>query len=254
MADLLLVDDEPDLALIVTMLGKRAGHRVVCCADVPSAWERLCQGPPDLVLLDVNLPGESGLELCRRARQAGPGNARLAEVRIALFVQLALTGDVAAGLEAGADFLISKDLVGRPEEWQRRVSEVLAHSLARPRGQSLGGPLGYLPRWVVGQPPPDWTARLNRALAGPAVRQLGPNVLSIVVGRALLQAGCTARETAWLAPEGGRLDLEGLPSPRSEQVVSLLAAVAEQMDRLLGPEVGATFRDLLPFHDKGLLP
>ena len=113
MAELLLVDDEPDLALIVALLGKRAGHRVACCADVPSAWERLCQGLPDLVLLDVNLPGESGLELCRRARNAGPEKPGLAEVRMALFVQLALIGDVAAGLEAGADLPISKDLVSR---------------------------------------------------------------------------------------------------------------------------------------------
>src|SRR5260221_465897 len=121
MADLLLVDDDPDLAVIVSLLGKRAGHRVTCCADVPSAWARLGEGLPDLVLLDVNLPGESGLELCRRARNAGPERAGLAEIRIALFVQPALTGDVAAGLEAGADFLISKDLVSRPEEWQQRV-------------------------------------------------------------------------------------------------------------------------------------
>ena len=113
-----LVDDAPDLGLVVTLLGRRAGCEVECRLDVPGAWEFLQHTRPDLILLDRNLPGVSGLELCRRVR-ATPA---LADLPIALFVYLRLTEDVAAGLEAGVDFLFSKELVGSPDEWRPAVS------------------------------------------------------------------------------------------------------------------------------------
>ena len=66
MANLLLVDDDHDLGLLVTALGKQAGHVVACCADAPAAWEALRRTLPDLLLLDVNLPDESGLRIVDR--------------------------------------------------------------------------------------------------------------------------------------------------------------------------------------------
>ena len=83
-------------------------------------------------------------------------------------------------------------------------------------------------RGWMGSPPPDWVAHLNRALAGHAVRQLGRNVLSIVLRRALFQAGCTAQEEG-LVGARGRAPRPRMPSfARPEQVVRLLAAVADQ--------------------------
>src|SRR5258708_4034997 len=77
---LLLVDDAPEIGIIVERLGKRAGQEVICCADALVGWDYLEQTiasggaastrmpRPDLVILDLNLPGVSGVELCRRIR------------------------------------------------------------------------------------------------------------------------------------------------------------------------------------------
>ena len=71
---LLLVDDSKEMGFIVVCLGKRAGWEVVVCVDAEAAWDALAQRQPDLVLLDVNLPGASG------AAVAAPRPSR-AEVR-----------------------------------------------------------------------------------------------------------------------------------------------------------------------------
>src|SRR4051812_37663767 len=98
---LLLVDDEPALGDIVSYLGKRLGIEVAVCLDVPSAWDFLQTRRPDLLLLDKNLTGISGPELCRRIR-ATPS---LSDLRVSLFSHWGQPADVAAGFEAGADFV-----------------------------------------------------------------------------------------------------------------------------------------------------
>src|SRR5581483_7134417 len=101
---ILLVDDDADLGLVVRTLGRRAGWNVEHRPDAAAAWEALRQAVPDLLLLDVNLPGESGPDFCRRLL----AEPRLNGLAVALFAQLALSADVAAGLEAGADFFVAK--------------------------------------------------------------------------------------------------------------------------------------------------
>ena len=68
---LLLVDDAPEIALLVERLARRAGQEFIYCGDAESAWEYLQknQATPDLVLLDVHLPGMSGLELLREIKK-----------------------------------------------------------------------------------------------------------------------------------------------------------------------------------------
>ena len=129
---LLLVDDDPDLGLIVRVLARRCGHVMTHRLDAESAWVSLETERPDLVLLDVNLPGTGGLEFLRDLR-ASP-HARQA---VALFVQPALTRDIAAGWAAGADYHVSKDLVTRPDAWKQRLDEILAHLRGRDSGPSI---------------------------------------------------------------------------------------------------------------------
>src|SRR5690348_4653339 len=81
MPRLLLVEDAPDVALVVAHLGRRLGLEVLQRADVASAWDCARAAAPDLVLLDLNLGGERGEGLCRRLR-AAPETAR---VPVALF-------------------------------------------------------------------------------------------------------------------------------------------------------------------------
>jgi two-component system, OmpR family, response regulator MtrA len=130
---LLLVDDDPDLGLVVRILARRCGHDLTHHLDAESAWAGLDAARPDLMLLDVNLLGTSGLEFLRRLR-ASPDHARQA---VALFVQPALTQYIAAGWAAGVDYHVSKDLVTQPEAWKQRLDEILAHLHGRASGYSI---------------------------------------------------------------------------------------------------------------------
>ncbi|HEX5272376.1 MAG TPA: response regulator [Gemmataceae bacterium] len=220
MPRLLLVEDAPDVALIVERLGRRLGLDVACRADVASAWECARAAVPDLVLLDLNLAGERGEELCRRLR-ASPETAR---VPVALFVHLACGDDVVSGLEAGADYLVAKDLLGRPDEWLARLREIL------PAGDGLGGRVSVsCQRNAVLPPPSPETVRaLNGALRHPLLRQLGPGVLRLVLRRA--DGG-----RRWLEPDGLALDVGRVAASASAGEVRAFAdAVTEQAHRLLG--------------------
>ena len=92
LARLLLVDDDPELGLIVGVLARKAGQALSCRPDVESAWAALAESRPELVLLDLELPGASGLDLLRRAR----ADAGLSGLRVALFCQSGLAARVAA--------------------------------------------------------------------------------------------------------------------------------------------------------------
>jgi CheY-like chemotaxis protein len=231
MPRLLLVEDAPDVALVVERLARRMGVDVTHRPDVASAWDCVCAGPPDLVLLDLNLVGERGEGLCRRVRSA-PETARLP---VALFVAWGAGADVASGLEAGADYVLSKDLLARPEAWQARLGEILAGdggltqrlSVSCQRNSPLPHPL------------PASLAALNRALRHPALRQLGPDVLRLVLRRAVRRAAPDGEDTrSWLEPDGLALDVERVAGRAPGGIVAGVAlAVADQLQRLLGTEV-----------------
>ncbi len=227
---LLLVDDAPDLAAVVTALGRRCGCDVAWRGDAASAWEYLQTARPDLVLLDVGLPGESGLELCRRVR----ADRGLADLKVALFSHWDLPANVAAGLEAGADFLFSKDLVCRPDEWRRRLGEALAWRRGRPTAAPAPSPA------------PDWVARVNQALAHPSLRRAGPEVVRVLLRRALREAfPAEAGADGWLAPGGAALDGGRLPALPPEEAAGLVASLADLAWRLLGADGSAAFRAAL---------
>jgi DNA-binding response OmpR family regulator len=227
---LLLVDDAPDLGVIVTALGRRCGCEVAWRPDGASAWEYLQTARPDLILLDVGLPGESGLELCRRLRAFPP----LADLRVALFSHWGLPAVVAAGLDAGADFLLSKDLVCKPDEWQRRLREALSWRRGEP-AEAPGGP----PR-----PAADWVACVNQALAHPSLRRAGPDVVRVLLRRALREAlPGHALADSWLSPGGAALD--GVPPLAAAEAEALVCALADLAWRLLGADASAAFRSAL---------
>lgn len=113
---LLLVDDDPSLAAIVRILARRSGHEVAWASDAEAASAELSRQLPDLVLLDVNLPGTSGPEWLRSLGERPP---------VALFVQSGLIDDIARGMAAGAEFHFAKELVTDPAGWTRRLAELL---------------------------------------------------------------------------------------------------------------------------------
>ena len=97
---LLLVDDDPDMGFVVRILARRCGHTLTHRLDAENAWTNLDGDRPDLILLDVNLPGTSGLEFLKRLR----ASVTYATLPVALFVQASLTRDIAEGWASGADY------------------------------------------------------------------------------------------------------------------------------------------------------
>lgn len=119
----LVVDDDPTVADVVTRYLEREGMRVDTVVDGLAALECARKSVPDLVVLDVMLPGIDGLEVCRRLQA-------MAHIPI---IMLTARGDEAeriAGLELGADDYIAKPF--SPRELVARVRAVLRRAQAKP--------------------------------------------------------------------------------------------------------------------------
>ncbi len=244
---LLLVDDSQEMGLIVRSLARRIGWEAAARLDAETAWQALGELQPDLILLDVNLPGASGLEWLRRVRQTPD----FAGLTVALYTHWGLPTDVAAGLEAGVDFVFDKDLATRPADWQRRLLEI---GEAGRTGKRIGAWPNANSRPTMeegGRSVPStamWVAAFNQALRHPSLRRLTGQVLSAVLRRALTQALgpriLPLTLDAWVRPDG--LDSERLPGAfASASPLDLAVRLADQIGRVLGDEAGVTFRDAL---------
>jgi CheY-like chemotaxis protein len=113
----LIADDESSIRLLVHATIESDDYAVVEAADGAQAWELTKELKPSLVLLDVQMPGQTGLEVLRSIK-ADPG---LAETRVILLTSKAQERDIEVGLIAGADFYLTKpfsplDLLTRVEE------------------------------------------------------------------------------------------------------------------------------------------
>jgi len=241
---LLLVDDSAEMGYIVASLGRRAGCDVTVCPDAATAWEALPRRRPDLVLLDVNLPGTSGLDWLRRVRAA----PEFADLPVALYTHWGLPADVAAGLDAGVDFVFDKDLAARPADWLHRLAELLAV------GPDEWPKAPGSPTMNIGEDDAPLSsahvAALNRVLHHPSIRRVPREVMRALLRRALTRAFAprilAPELEAWIAPDGTGLDVEHPPPALARNSVAPLAVcLTEQIERLLGQEAGAAFRNAL---------
>ena len=115
----LVVDDNPDLLNVVVTVLDTAGYQVVTAANGLSGLEMFLQRDPDLVILDVMMPGLSGWEVLRRLRD-------ISTVPIIMLTILGQERDIVRGLEKGADDYIPKpfsprELLGRVRALLRRA-------------------------------------------------------------------------------------------------------------------------------------
>ena len=132
----LIVEDDIDLLDLTTYALRREGYEVVAAVNGQQALARWEAERPDLVLLDGNLPGLNGFEVCRRIRQAGA-------TPIIMLTARDQEEDIVRGLQLGADDYVTKpfspkQLVARLKAVTRRAQ---AHAYDRPVREVRAGDL-----------------------------------------------------------------------------------------------------------------
>jgi DNA-binding response OmpR family regulator len=118
MPHILVVDDEPEIVKLVAKLMEMRGHRVTIARDGQEALDAVAREPPDLIVLDLNLPRIGGLEVCRRLKTAPATKAIPIVMMTAAFVTV---DDATQGVGAGADEYVVKPF----------LREVLVHNIER---------------------------------------------------------------------------------------------------------------------------
>tara|TARA_R110002049_G_scaffold78774_4_gene200506 strand:- start:5963 stop:6658 length:696 start_codon:yes stop_codon:yes gene_type:complete len=129
MAKVLLIDDDRKHSELMQAYFKRYGINLICAYDSVQGLKKLNREQPDLLLLDIMLPGKDGFEICREVR-------KFSNIPI---IMLTARGDVidrVSGLELGAD-----DYVGKPFEPRELVARVQA---ALRRSELVGSTIGAL--------------------------------------------------------------------------------------------------------------
>lgn len=100
---ILVIEDEKDIAELISMGLRGAGYETALCHDGAMALEAFRRTNPDLVLLDLMLPGRDGIEICRLIRQESG-------VPIVMLTARSDSQDIVTGLESGADDYLVKPI------------------------------------------------------------------------------------------------------------------------------------------------
>lgn len=119
---ILVVDDEPDLVELVKDVLERNDYSVISASNADLAIRKVRQYKPDLIILDLNLPGIGGIEVCRILKR----DKKTSSIPIIMLTVKSSETDKIAGLEAGADDYVSKpfstgELVARVKAVLRRL-------------------------------------------------------------------------------------------------------------------------------------
>ncbi len=134
----LVVEDDEDYAEIISQTLKRDSHDVVVTGTFGGAMRFAGQKPPELAVLDVILPDGSGLDLCRRLRDAQPS------LPVVFLSSLDRSADIVAGLNSGGDDYVTKpfhpaELLARVRAVSRRSHREVTEERAAPsRIRALG--------------------------------------------------------------------------------------------------------------------
>ena len=131
MSKVLIIDDDRKHSELLEAYFKRFGINLVCAYDAQEGFRKLTREDPDLLLLDIMLPGKDGFEICREVRKTS-------NIPI---IMLTARGDVidrVSGLELGAD-----DYIGKPFEPRELVARVQATLRRTELAGSAGGELRF---------------------------------------------------------------------------------------------------------------
>ena len=124
MTSILVVDDEPVFIEALTISLEREGFGVIAAGDGPAALKAISEKDPDLILLDVMLPGMSGIDVCREIRKSS-------SVPVIMVTAKGEEIDAVVGLEVGADDYITKPY--RLRELIARIRAILRRSENSPK-------------------------------------------------------------------------------------------------------------------------
>jgi len=116
---ILAIDDDRDLTHMLKAQLERKNYRVVLASSGREGLQKAYQVRPDLIILDIMMPGMDGWEVCRRLRE-------LSNVPIIMLTARSMKGDVVKGLEAGADDYLTKPFSSK--ELDARIQAVLRRS------------------------------------------------------------------------------------------------------------------------------
>lgn len=136
---LLVVDDDARLRALLHRFLTEQGFRVTAAADAPAARRSLAGFHFDLLVLDVMMPGESGLDLVESLRREGR------EVPILMLTARGAPDDRVAGLQAGADDYLPKPF--DPRELALRIRTILRRAAPPPPSEPQAGPVQLGGRW-----------------------------------------------------------------------------------------------------------
>ena len=101
---LVLIEDEEDIAALIKLQADISGYKLSCAQDGLNGFECIQKEKPDLVLLDIMLPGQNGLDVCRRLKTSN----ELKHIPIIMISAKSEETDVVLGLELGADDYVTK--------------------------------------------------------------------------------------------------------------------------------------------------
>ena len=116
---ILVIDDEPDLVELVEFNLKKDGYEVIVAKNGQSGLEIAQKHVPDLIVLDLMMPGIDGLEVCRQLR----GDPRTKQIPMIMLTAKSAEADRIVGLELGADDYVTKPF--SPRELVARVRALL---------------------------------------------------------------------------------------------------------------------------------
>ncbi len=179
---ILIVDDDTDTLRLVGLMLQRQGYEVVTASNGPQALQKAEEEEPDLILLDVMMPGMDGYEVARRLRS----NPITANTPILMFTAKSQIDDKLVGFESGADDYLTKPT--HPAELQAHVRALLARSSREQKKKSTT------------------TATVIGAMA--ARGGLGVTTIAANLGAALYKAEISEVIIAEMMPGNGTLGLE----------------------------------------------
>jgi two-component system, OmpR family, response regulator len=118
----LVVDDDNDIRLLLCDFLQANGIQTLQAANASQVWQQLQSTPIDLIVLDINLPGSNGIDICHNIR----ANPKLAQLPVIMLTAKTSPLDRIIGLETGADDYVCKPF--EPLELLSRIRSVLRRS------------------------------------------------------------------------------------------------------------------------------